>query len=181
MGTVSPNVVEKETTPLPTKNGGGGERFFDIKHAHFDTVKNVQANPQRNLVKIHDLNEKGFGGWWRPQDWSVAECSALGENISILSTSIWDANKGGRVQTIIENSPRKDIKLLQGFFAEFDPLKAVLSELKRGWSGWDEMQYPSGTHTEENKTKQPLILLGRFRDNCNIMFLNFPPPTSLIW
>ena len=104
----------------------------------------------------------------------MAECNVLGVTISVLTTSIWDANKGGRVQIIIDNSPKKDIKLLQGFFAEFDPLKSVLAELRRGWMGWDKRQ-GSQVEADTCQTKQPLILLGRFRDNCNIMFLNFPP------
>jgi hypothetical protein len=66
---------------------------------------------------------------------------------------------------IKRNSHKKDVPTVEWFFENFDPLQSVVGDIRQGWTFT-----PPSPHFGRN----PVITMGRYRDNCYMGFINIP-------
>jgi hypothetical protein len=134
----------------------------------------VEVSEKEHLVSVSTLHTFGFGGWWRPRDSEVAVFESEGVRVPVVCTKPWDGAPLGRLGMIVEASPPRDRDLLNKFFMRVDPIQCVLAEVRRGWMGWqveDEKEWARELALRSNPTR-PLIVIGRYRDNCYLAFLS---------
>ena len=125
-------------------------------------------------MSVSTLHTFGFGGWWRPRDFEVAVFESEGVPVPVVCTKPWDGAPLGRLGMIVEASPPRDRDLLNKYFMRVDPIQCVLAEVRRGWMGWqveDERDWAQELALRSNPPR-PLIVIGRYRDNCYLAFLS---------
>jgi len=102
--------------------------------AHLEPLDGVWASPKRHLAEMPTLMAEGFDGWWEPMQYTVGWFTWDGQDIPIIIPALWDSAPLGRVGKIVHAAPRKDRHRLRTFFEQFDPVAAILPELKFRYS-----------------------------------------------
>ena len=80
------------------------------------------------------LVAEGFDGWWEPMQYTVCWFTWDGQDVPIIIPALRDSAPLGRVGKIVHAAPRKDRHRLRNFFEPFDPVAAILPELKFRYS-----------------------------------------------
>ena len=94
--------------------------------------------PQRHLVEMDALLDKGFDGWWELMQYTVGWFTWEGIDVLLIVPALWDSAHLGKVG-IVQAAPRRDQHRLKVFFEQFDLVAAILLELR----------HMSSTHTHQ--------------------------------
>ena len=97
--------------------------------------------PQRHLVEMDVLLESGFDGWWELMQYTVGWFTWEGVDIPLIILALWDSALLGRVGKIVQAAPHRDRHRLKVFSEQFDPVAAILPELRyRSSTGWEQTE-----------------------------------------
>jgi hypothetical protein len=137
-------------------------------------LSRVLAAMRIDDVQQSDLLEEGFSGWWTPTDQVVASFALNGIVVPIITTTPWDGGTDGRKGVILREAARAERAHLRDLLDSFDLMLPIIAEVKSNWTDYITEQHSlSGLGGRE--FRQPMIVIGRFRDNCYMLFLNMPP------
>ena len=129
----------------------------------------IHIAKQVHHVTTDALTAGGFTGWWSPTDRIFAQVSSPTGTASILfvNTTPWDGATGGRVQTVIKHSTRRNRGRVQRFFASYDPLQADMGEIMRPSSPRADARID----LPESIGDKPIVCFSRYRDNIYIVLV----------
>jgi hypothetical protein len=129
----------------------------------------IHIAKQVHQVTTDTLTAGRFTGWWSPTDRIFAQVSSPAgtESVLFVNTTPWDGATGGRVQTVIKHSTRRNRGRVQRFFASYDPLQAVLGEILRPSSPCADARI----NLPESVSDKPIVCFSRYRDNIYIVLV----------
>ena len=104
---------------------------------------------------------EGFEGWWNPVEKMLGQIDfGEGRHVLIAHSLPWDGAPGGRADTILRYTDRKDKKLVRDFLQNVKTLPPLVGECKK--------EYKSRCSPCASRTKQPVVFLSRYRDNIYV-------------
>ena len=68
---------------------------------YMQCVGNMMRAPAIAEIKVSDLDQGGFYGWWSPTDRLIGTLQTLQGPIHLVHTLPWDGAAGGRMASII--------------------------------------------------------------------------------
>ena len=71
-------------------------------------VGNMMRAPGISGIKVSDLDQGGFYGWWSPTDTLIGTLQTLQGSIHLVHTLPWDGAAGGRMASIIQETERQN-------------------------------------------------------------------------
>ena len=120
----------------------------------------VWASKERFWASTEQVQSRGLTGWWAPADRLLAWVTVGCVDIPILGVVPSDSAPGGRVQHIVQRTPRRDKARVLDFLSQFAPMEFVMGEL--------------GSRAPQPECASPMVFLARFRDNIYIFLINMP-------
>ena len=78
------------------------------------------------------LNNEGFEGWWNPVEKMLGQIDfGEGRHVLIAHSLPWDGAPGGRADTILRYTDRKDKKLVRDFLQNVKTLPPLVGECEK--------------------------------------------------
>ena len=120
----------------------------------------VWASRKRFLASTDQVQSRGLTSWWAPADRLLAWVTVGCVDIPIVGVVPWDSAPGGRVQHIVQRTPRRDKARVLVVLSQFAPMEFVMGNL--------------GSRAPQPECASPVVFLARFRDNIYIFLINMP-------
>ena len=140
-----------------------------IHHSPDETVLGHDMFVSRtvHLVTPETLCQSGFSGWWSPADRTFATAEVAGHHVRFIHTLPWDGAEGGRLQSIVRHSTRKNKRVVMQFFRNFDALNGVVGEILSAEA--------EGVDTGPSSQSRPVVIMSRYRDNIYFAMAGISP------
>ena len=129
----------------------------------------LMTSPNARLVTEHDLNERGFRGWWAPVDRLLGTIQIESHVVMLANTAPWDGAPCGRLHTIVRHTPAMQRGRVGDFLKCYNPVFGVVGEILQPLP-WDA---PVDALSSDDENL-PFVLLSRYRDNLYMIFANIP-------
>ena len=140
-----------------------------IHHSPDETVlaHDMFVSRTVHLVTPETLCQSGFSGWWSRADRTFATAEVAGHHVRFIHTLPWDGAEGGRLQSIVRHSTRKNKRVVMQFFRNFDALNGVVGEILSAET--------EGVDTGPSSQSRPVVIMSRYRDNIYFAMAGISP------
>ena len=98
---------------------------------------------------------------------NFATATVADRTIQFINTTPWDGAEGGRLQSIVRHSTRKNKRLVMKFFENFEALNGVVGEILSAV----KVRACAGPMP----LSQPVVIMSRYRDNIYIALVGISP------